>query len=161
MTSTETGSDAVAETSLDIDFVSAQLNRTVAIVGSSMAVFTFLLFFLFPRYVNNEINPFLFQGTLAAIVLVIFSLAFSGFCYFGICASTNSAEKRILFRRGNLLYFVGLELVTIEPTMILFTIGLDIVALMALVLFFVFAFFVARQFWRLGRSVRDTPELNL
>ncbi len=160
-TSTDKVSEANARLSLDLSFVTAQLNRAVAIVGSSMAVFTFILFFLYPRYAAQEIDPFLFQGTLTVMVMVIFSLGFSGFFYFGIYMSTDPAEKRVLLHRGNVMYFIGLELVTIEPAMILFTVGLYVIAFLALALFAVFASYVARQSWKLGRSVKGAPAIDV
>ncbi len=126
-----------------------------------MAVFTFLLFFLFPRFVADEINPILFQGTLVVIIVVVFALAFAGFFYFELYFSSDPAEGRLLLHRGNVFYSLGLELVTLEPAMILFTVGLYVVGVIALALFFVFVFFVARQFRRLGKSVKGVPHLNL
>lgn len=160
-TATSTSLDAAADSALDINFVTAQLNRAVAIVGSSMAVFTFLLFFLYPRFVAKEIDPILFQGTLAVIIVVVFALAFAGFFYFEIYFSPDSAEKRLLLHRGNVLYSLGLELVTLEPAMILFTIGLYVDAILASILFLVFLFFIAQQFRRLGQSVKSAPHVNL
>ncbi len=99
-TSTDKVSETDARLSLDLSFVTAQLNRAVAIVGSSMAVFTFILFFLYPRYAAQEIDPFLFQGTLTVIVRVIFSLGFSGFFYFGIYICPQTPRRSVYCSTG-------------------------------------------------------------
>src|SRR5438046_7661232 len=57
------------------------VSRVVTLVGTSIAIFTFLLFFLFPRFTTGEIDPILFQVTLTVIGVAIFFLVYSGlFC---------------------------------------------------------------------------------
>src|SRR5207245_11756895 len=77
------GSEAVALT-VDRELATANVDRAAFLTGSSMAIFTFLLFFLYPRFSSGEINPILFQVTLTVIVLTIFSFSFSGLYYYQI-----------------------------------------------------------------------------
>jgi hypothetical protein len=76
-----------------MDLVASLVNRTVTLVGSSMAIFTFILFFLYPRYASNAIDPVLFQVTLTFIVLVIFVFGFSGFTTMGFSESKRLREN--------------------------------------------------------------------
>ena len=66
---------------VSLDLANANVNRNITLAGTSVAIFTFLLFFLYPRYVSGEINSILFQFTLAIIVSVIFSLVHSATYY--------------------------------------------------------------------------------
>src|SRR5438093_13718219 len=54
------------------------VSRVVTLVGTSIAIFTFLLFFLYPRFISDEIDPVLFQVTLIVIGVAIFSLVYAG-----------------------------------------------------------------------------------
>src|SRR6266699_1880230 len=68
---------------MSLDIAEANVNRNITLAGTSVAIFTFLLFFLYPRYFSGEINSVLFQFTLAIIVSVIFSLVISALYYYG------------------------------------------------------------------------------
>src|SRR5467141_3760101 len=61
----------------------SNVNRNITLAGTSLAIFTFLLFFLYPQYSSGEINSILFQFTLATIVSVIFSLVASAMYSYG------------------------------------------------------------------------------
>jgi len=47
------------------------------LVGTSIAILTFLLFFLYPRSLSGEVNPALFQTTITVILAAIFSFGAS------------------------------------------------------------------------------------
>ena len=53
---------------MSIDIANSNVNRNIALAGTSVAIFTFLLFFLYPQYSSGQINSILFQFTLAIIV---------------------------------------------------------------------------------------------
>src|SRR6266705_1290921 len=42
---------------LDLDLAESNVNRAGTVLGSTIAVFTFLLFFLYPRYSSGQIDP--------------------------------------------------------------------------------------------------------
>ena len=48
---------------MTLDIANSNVNRNITLAGTSVAIFTFLLFFLYPR--SGEINSILFQFTLA------------------------------------------------------------------------------------------------
>ena len=126
-------SDTREERWLDLDLAAANVNRAGTLVGSTLAVFTFLLFFLYPRYSMGQIDPVLFQITLTIIVLTILAFSLSGLLYYrtGVLNLTN-AEKRASMKRGALFWLFGTLLVILEPALILFTVGLTAVAIIAL-----------------------------
>ena len=48
---------------MSLDIAEANVNRNITLAGTSVAIFTFLLFFLYPRYLSGDINTVLFQFT--------------------------------------------------------------------------------------------------
>src|SRR3989442_16015609 len=58
------------------------VSRVVTLVGTSIAIFTFLLFFLQPRFASGDIDPVLFQVTLIVIGVAIFSLVYAGLFFY-------------------------------------------------------------------------------
>ena len=60
------------------DLAAANVNRSYQLAASSIAIFTFLLFFLYPKFVSGEANPWSFQTALvvmgvAMAVFVVFT----------------------------------------------------------------------------------------
>src|SRR2546427_5463234 len=132
---------------VDRELASANVDRAAFLTGSGMAIFTFLLFFLYPRFSSGEINPILFQVTLTVIVLTIFSFSFSGLYYYQIrVLKMTSAQERASMRNGNLLWVLGTLFAGSEPALILFTVGLVAVALVALSLWLLYIYIIASQF---------------
>ena len=133
------------------ELASANVNRAAGLIGSSMAIFTFILFFLYPRYANGQIDPVLFQVTLTMIVLTVFAFGFSGLYYYGVVGmKTSLATKQSNKRKGDLFFVLGLIIATAVPAMILYTIGLTIVAVIATVLWLIYTFSVLQQGRRFG-----------
>jgi len=107
-------SSAIDETGIDRDFVASNLNRTITLIGSNLAIFTFVLVFLFPRYASNQLNGVLFQVTLTTSLVAIFLFGISGVYYLEVvgAAKTGIARKRVLVQRGDSLFVVSLMLGT-------------------------------------------------
>jgi hypothetical protein len=61
------------------DLASANVNRTYSLGATSIAIFTFTMIFLYPRYVSGEANPTLFQLTLVVMAASTFSLVLGTF----------------------------------------------------------------------------------
>src|SRR5436853_7160306 len=115
---------------LDLDLAAANVNRAGTLVGSTIAVFTFLLFFLYPRYSSGQIDPILFQLTLTVIILTILTFSLSGLYNYRIgVLKLNTAKKRASMQRGALFWLFGTLLVILEPALILFTVGLTAVGI--------------------------------
>jgi len=137
---------------IDLDYVTSNLNRSVTLIGSNLAIFTFVLIFLYPRYASNQLNGVLFQATLTSSLLAIFLFGIAGVHYFEIVAMAKASieTKMQLVRRGDLLFVVSLLLATAEPALILFTLDLTGVGIIAAVLWTLYAVFLIRQ----GRKLR-------
>src|SRR5437016_3539396 len=90
---------------LDLDLAASNVNRAGTVLGSTIAVFTFLLFFLYPRYSSGQIDPVLFQITLTIIVLTILSFSLCIlFCYrIGVLKMMQCRETCKYANRSNTL----------------------------------------------------------
>jgi hypothetical protein len=126
----------------DLDLAAANVSRAGTLLGSTIAVFTFLLFFLYPRYSSGQIDPVLFQITLTIIVLTILSFSLCAlFCYRIGVLKLSSTEKRASMQTGALFWIIGTLFAVLEPALILFTIGLTTVGFVALVAWLLYTFF--------------------
>jgi hypothetical protein len=130
----------------DLDLAAANVNRAGTLLGSTLAVFTFLLFFLYPRFSSGQIDPILFQVTLTVIVLTILSFSLCGiFCYrIGVLKMSN-AERQTSMRVGALMWIVGTIFVGLAPALILFTVGLNVVGSVALIAWLLYTFITLRD----------------
>jgi len=142
------------KTGIDLDYVTSNLNRSVTLIGSNLAIFTFVLIFLYPRYASNppQLNGVRFQATLTSSLIAIFLFGISGVHYFEVVAMAKAsiATKMQLIRRGDSIFVVSLLIATAEPALVLFTLGLTLVAVIATVLWALYAGFLMRQ----GRKLR-------
>ena len=131
---------------LDLDLAAANVSRALTLLGSTIAVFTFLLFFLYPRFSSGQIDPVLFQFTLTIVVLTIVSFSMSGLFSYRIgVLKMNNIRKRASMRGAALFWLIGTLLAVLEPALILFTVGLTIVGLVALSGWLLYAFFTLRD----------------
>ena len=64
------------------DLAALNVTRTYTLAASNIAIFTFMLFFLYPRFESGRINPVLFQATLIAMGVATFSLVFATLHYY-------------------------------------------------------------------------------
>ena len=135
------------------DLAGANVNRTYSLAATCIAIFTFMLFFLYPRYLGGEINPRLFQAMLVVMGVATFSFVFATFHFY--CASSggrfDEAERARLTRRGDRLWLLGYLLLFLVPSLILCLIKLFIVAWAWFALWLVFLVYIIRDFPRLHR----------
>lgn len=124
------------------------VNRIVTPVGTSIAIFTFLLFFLYPQFSRGEIDPVLFQVTVTTIGVAIFSLVYAALYYYALTLprSWSSMQTMALLRRGDRLWLVGYTILLLEPTLILFTLRLYPVALVWLGLWILYLYLTFREY---------------
>jgi len=99
-----------------------------------VAILTFALFFLHPRWASGEVNPVLFQGTIAGIVVSLFLFVYASVCYywFLICYWNGDSRAETYLDRAGGCVTLGLVLLVVEPAFILFTINLLNLSLIAL-----------------------------
>ena len=120
----------------------ATANRSIAVGldGTCVALLTFALFFLFPQFADGRVDGLLFQATLATIVVSLFLFGYSAVYYYRVlgAAAGGRPERTRYVLQADLLFFIGILAITLEPTLILYTIRLYTVAILALVMWVVF-----------------------
>ena len=142
------------------DLAAANVNRSYSLAGTSIAIFTFMLFFLYPRFLSGEISALLFQATLVVMGVATFSFVLASFTYY--CSSLGGrigdGERAAYSRRGDRFWLVGYTLLFLAPSLILFSIGLLGVGTVWLALWLVYLLFVIRDFPRI-QAARLNVEL--
>ena len=130
------------------DLAAANVNRSYSLAATSIAIFTFILFFLYPRFESGEINALLFQATLVVTGVATFSFVFASFYYYcsSLGARIHDAERATYARRGDRFWLVGYTLLFLDPSLILFSIRLLAVGATWFALWLVYLFFVIRYF---------------
>jgi hypothetical protein len=132
------------------ELASANVNRSYSLAASSIAIFTFMLFFLYPRFERGEINGGLYQATLIVLGVATFSFVFASFLYY--CSSLGDrmdvAERATNSQRGDRFWLAGYILLFLAPSLVLFAIGLFAVGSVWFGLWLVFLVFVIRKFPR-------------
>src|SRR5262245_36602783 len=109
-----------------------------------------MLFFLYPRFKGGEINAVLFQVTLVVMGVATFSFVFASLYYYAssLGSRIDDAERVLYSRRGDRFWLLGYSLLFLDPSVILFSIGLLAVGSAWLALWLVYVFFVIRYFPR-------------
>ena len=132
------------------ELAAANVNRSYQLAASSIAIFTFLLFFLYPKFATGQVDPFPYQATLIVMGVATFSFAFSSFYYYGasLGGRIDDAERVQYSRRGDRFWLLGCVLLFLAPSLILFTVKLLVVASAWFALWLVYVFFVVRFFPR-------------
>jgi hypothetical protein len=132
------------------ELAAANVNRSYQLAASSIAIFTFLLFFLYPRFASGEVDPVRFQATLIVMGVATFSFAFASFYYYGasLGGRIDAAERAQYSRRGDRVWLLGCVLLFLAPSLILFTVRLVAVAAWWFALWLVYVLFVIRYFPR-------------
>ena len=132
------------------DLATANVNRSYSLAGTSIAIFTFMLIFLYPKFASGEVDAWLFQATLVVMGVATFSFVFSAFYYY--CSSQGSrigdAERALYSQRGDRFWLLGYTLLFLDPSLILFCVGLLAVGSAWFALWLVYLLFVIRYFPR-------------
>ena len=132
------------------DLAAANVNRAYQLAASSIAIFTFLLFFLYPRYVSGDVDALPYQATLIVMGVATFSFAFASLYYYGasLGGRIDESDRTRYARRGDLAWLLGCVLLFLAPSMILVTVRLFAVASVWFGLWLVYVLFVIRNFPR-------------
>jgi len=130
------------------EMATANVNRAYSLAATSIAIFTFMLTFFYPRFTSGEINALLFQATLVVMGVATFSFVFASFYYY--CSSVGSrigdAERALYSRRADRFWLLGYTLLFLGPSLILFSVGLLAVGSAWLALWLVYLVFVILYF---------------
>lgn len=152
-----------AECAMSVEIANIDVSRVVTLVGTSIAIFTFLLFFLYPRYSTGEVDAILFQFTLTVLGVAIFSLVFAGLFFYMVTLPMplSEAKRGALLGRGDWFWLLGYSLFLLEPSLILFTVRLYFVGLIWLVLWLSYLGLTLYEYRktrppRLGRAGKQT-----
>jgi hypothetical protein len=130
------------------DLAAVNVTRTYTLAASNIAIFTFMLFFLYPRFESGRINPLLFQVTLIAMGIATFSLVFATLHYYwcSLGGRMGDTERARYARRADGFWLLGYTTMFLAPSLVLFLIGLWTVASVWLGFWLVYLFFVFRNF---------------
>jgi hypothetical protein len=133
------------------DLAAVNVTRSYTLAGTNIAIFTFMLFFLYPRFESGRINPLLFQATLIAMGVATFSLVFATLHYYrcSLGGWMSDTERTLQARRADRFWLIGYTTMFLAPSLVLFLIGLHIVAFVWLAFWLLYLFFVVRYFPRL------------
>ncbi len=145
---------------MSLELANSNVNRNITLAGTSIAIFTFLLFFLYPRYRSGDIDPVLFQLTIAVIVTVIFCLVASALYNYSWALQDYIKRDQLttLLTRPDAFWLLGYTLLLLMPSLILFTITLPAVAAYALILWLLNLTLTIFQFRRLRPLI---PKLKM
>jgi hypothetical protein len=132
------------------DLAASNVNRSYSLAATSIAIFTFMLIFLYPRFASGEVNAVLFQTTLVVMGVATFSFVFASFHYYGssLGGRIDDAERARYSRRGDRFWLLGYTLLFLDPSLILFSVGLLAVGIAWLALWLVYVLFLIRYFPR-------------
>jgi hypothetical protein len=132
------------------DLASANVNRSYSLAATTIAIFTFTLVFLYPRLTSGEANPLLFQATIVVLGVATFSFLVASFLYYGASLGdrVGDADRATYARRGDRLWLLGSSLLSLDPGLILFTVGLWVVGASWVVLWLGYVAFAVRYFPR-------------
>jgi hypothetical protein len=130
------------------ELASANVNRAYSLAATNIAIFTFLLLFLYPKFESGTIDPVLFQATLIAMGMATFSLVLATLHYYRLSLGgpLSEADRARHARRADRFWLMGYTVMFLAPSLVLFLIHLPAVASVWLALWLVYVFFVIRYF---------------
>jgi hypothetical protein len=140
------------------DLAASNVNRSYSLAATSIAIFTFMLIFLYPRFATGEVNALLFQATLVVMGVATFSFVFASFHYYGSSLGDrriDDADRARYSRRGDRFWLLGCTLLFLDPSLILFSVGLVVVGSAWFALWLLYALFVIRYFPRVQTTQKS------
>ena len=143
------------------DLAAVNVTRSYTLAGTNIAIFTFMLFFLYPRYESGKINPWLFQFTLIAMGIAAFSLVFATLHYYrcSLGGGMSDIERALQARRADRFWLLGYTTMFLAPSLVLFLVRLRLVASVWLAFWLLYMFFVVRYFPTLQKP-RVSPDVK-
>jgi len=135
----------------DIEY--ANTNRTIAwgLVGTCIAILTFLLIIYYDVASVGEFDPRLFQLSLSVVTVSMFLMSFAATYYFRVVLPVRRKDMKATYhlRVADGLFFLGFMFLAAEPPLILLTVRLYYVAVLAVALWLasiVIGYRVLREF---------------
>jgi hypothetical protein len=132
------------------DLAASNVNRAYSLAATCIAIFTFMMIFLYPRFASGEVNAVLFQATIVVLSLATFSFVFASLHYYGcsLGGGLDDAERSRYARRGDRFWLLGYTLLFLDPSLVLVSVGLLVVGSAWFVLWLIYVVFVTRFFPR-------------
>ena len=132
------------------EVATSNVNRSYTLAGTSIAIFTFMLFFMYPRFTSGQIDAFLFQATLAVMAVATFSFVFASFYYYCVSLGSriNESDRLRYSMLGDRFWLLGDTMLFLGPSLILFSIRLLPIGAVWLALWLVYLLFLIRHFPR-------------
>lgn len=139
------------------DIAAANVNRTYILSGTNIAIFTFMLFFLYPKFESGRISASMFQFTLMVMGVTAFSFVFATLHYYrcSLSGRMSEADSLLYARRGDRFWLIGYTMMFLAPSLVLFLVGLTVVASVWIGLWSVYVFFAIRYFPKVQISKGD------
>lgn len=139
------------------DLAASNVNRSYSLAATSIAIFTFMLIFLYPRFASGEVNALLFQATLVVMGVATFSFVFASFYYYGssLGGRIDDATRARYAHRGDRFWVLGYTLLFLDPSLILFAVGLLAVGSVWFALWLVYVLFAVRYFPRVQSAPKS------
>jgi hypothetical protein len=133
------------------DLAAANVNRSYSLAATCIAIFTFTLIFLYPKYASGEIDASLFQATLVVLGAATFSFLFSSFYYYSssLGSRIDEGERALCSRRGDRFWLLGDALLFLDPSLVLVSVGLRAVGAVWFALWLAYVLFAIRHFPRI------------
>ena len=140
------------------ELATTNVNRSSSLGATSIAIFTFMMLFLYPRFQSGEINPLLFQATLVVIGVATFSFVFASFYYYGSSLGNRipGDECALYSRRGDRFWLLGYTLLFLDPSLILIAVGLPAVGSAWFALWLAYVVLVIRYFPRVQTAPKGS-----
>ncbi|HET7467500.1 MAG TPA: hypothetical protein VFL29_12615 [Candidatus Dormibacteraeota bacterium] len=140
------------------EVATSNVNRSYSLAATSIAIFTFTLVFLYPRFSNGAISGFVFQATLVEMGVATFSFVIAAFLYYGssLGSRIGDAQRAAYSRRADHFWLLGITLLFLAPSLILFSVGLLVVGSAWLALWLVYLVFVVRNFARVQTAAKGS-----
>ena len=140
------------------ELATSNVNRSYSLAATSIAIFTFILIFLYPRFANGEVNALLFQVMFVVMGVATFSFVLASFYYYAssLGSRIDDAERALYSRRGDRFWLLGYTLLFLDPSLILFSVGLLAVGSAWFALWLVYFLFVIRSFPRVQTARKSS-----
>lgn len=124
------------------ELAAANVTRTYSLGATSIAIFTFTLFFLYPRFAQGQIIALLFQGTLLVLGVATFSFVFASFYYYAASVAGRPGDAG----RGDRFWLAGYTMLFLAPSLVLFSLRLFPIGSVWFALWLAYVLFLIRNF---------------
>jgi hypothetical protein len=130
------------------ELAASNVNRAYSLAATCIAILTFTLLFLYPRFGSGQLDGLLFEATMTVLGLATFSFVFATLHYYGASRSGGDDEdaRKRNAGRGDLLWMLGSILLYLAPGLVVLSVGLPLVGSVWLALWVAYTVFVVRRY---------------